>query len=127
MTAHNPYREDVKAWIDTLQRSEPHDGRGKWGEAYDRLHVALQHARKLRRYSAIPAVVAAAAFVILLHGEVWDLDDVQMLFGMEALALLLLHFVLTKMFVVLAYEDQVQTLLRYYGAEDVALKEESLQ
>lgn len=127
MSANNPYREDVKAWIDILQRSEPQHARGTWGKAYDSLHTALLHARKLRRYAAIPAAILAGAFVIFLHGSVWDLHDIYNLFIVEAVALLLLHFILTKVFVVLAYEDQVQTLLRYYGAQDVPLEEEAVQ
>lgn len=127
MSASNPYREDVKAWIETLYLHEPHHNRDAWGAAYDSLRVALLHARKLRRYAAIPAVVLAAILVIVLHGQVWDLQDALNMFGVEAIVLLVLHFILTKVFIVLAYEDSVQTLLRYYGASDVAFGPEAIQ
>jgi hypothetical protein len=127
MSANNPYREDVKAWIETLYQHEPHHSRDTWGVAYEGLRTALLHARQLRRYCAVPAAILAAVLVIVLHGEVWDLQDAANLFGVEAIVLLLLHFVLTKIFVVLAYEDNVQTLLRYYGATDVPYEPEAIQ
>ena len=127
MSAQSPYREDVKAWMETLYQREPHHSRDTWGAAYDRLRTALLHARKLRRYCAIPAAVVAALLVIALHGEVWDIQDAVNLFGVEAIMLLLLHFILTKVFVVLAYEDRVQTLLQYYGATDVPYEPEAIQ
>lgn len=119
--------EDVRAWIETLDRGEPDQPRNTWGGAYDRLHDALLYARKLRRYCAIPAVVIAAVTVITLHGRVWDFDDIRNLFGIELAAVLLLHFLLTKVFPVMAREDRVQTLLRYYGAKDVPHEEEAIQ
>lgn len=118
---------DIRVWMDVLDRAEPEHLRGKWGEAYDRLHDTLLNARKVRRYCAIPAVLIAAATVILLHGQVWDFDDIRNLFGVELMTVLLLHFLLTKFYPVLAQEDRVQTLLRYYGAQDVPHEDEAMQ
>ena len=119
--------DDVRAWIDTLDLGEPDQPRGGWGEAYDRLHDTLLSARKLRRLCAIPAILIAAGAVILFHGRVWDFEDIRNLFGFELCLVLLLHFLLTKVFPVLAREDRVQTLLRYYGAKDVPHEEEAIQ
>ncbi|ANP44864.1 hypothetical protein [Candidatus Viadribacter manganicus] len=119
--------DDVRAGIDTLDRGEPDQARGGWGEPYDRLHDALLDARKTRRYCAIPAMLIAAALVILFHGRVWDFEDIRNLFVIELGAVLLLNFLLTKVFPVLAREDRVQTLLRYYGAQDVPHEEEAIQ
>jgi hypothetical protein len=127
MNPKQPNREDVKAWVETLYRREPQHDRRTWGEAYDGLHAALLHARKLRRYCTIPAALLAAVFVVLLHGRVWDFEDIRNLFAVELIVLTGLHFFLTKIFVVLAYEDGVQTLLRYYGAHDVPYEEEAIQ
>ena len=127
MNPNQPSREDVKAWLETLYRREPQHDRRTWGKAYDGLRVALLHARNLRRYCTIPAAVVAAAFVILLHGRVWDFEDIRNLFAVEFLVIAGLHFFLTKIFVVLAYEDSAQTLLRYYGAQDVPYEQEAIQ
>ena len=127
MSTANPTRAQVDAWIDTLDYSEPDRPRGIWGEAYDRLHMALLHARKIRRYCLIPAAIAAGILVIVFHGRVWDFDDIRNVFGIEGGLILALYFLLTKFFPVLARENRVQTLLRYYGAKDVPHEEEALQ
>ncbi|MCX7359746.1 MAG: hypothetical protein NT015_16610 [Alphaproteobacteria bacterium] len=119
--------DDVRAWIDTLDRGEPEQPRLGWGESYDRLHDTLLYARRIRRYCAIPAILIAAGVIILFHGHVWDFDDIRNLFGTELCMVMLLHFALTKVFPVLAREDRVQTLLRYYGATDVPHEHEALQ
>lgn len=123
----NPTRTDIDAWIDTLDRAEPHHSLGAWREAYDRLRAALLQARKIRRYCAIPAAVIAGVLVIVFHGEVWDFDDIRNLFGVEGAVLFGFYFLLAKIFPVLGREDRVQTLLRYYGAQDVPHEEEAMQ
>jgi hypothetical protein len=127
MIAANPSREQVSAWIDKLDRAEPHGSRGSWSAAYDGLRVALLHARKIRRYCLIPSVIVAVAVIIFFHGEAWDGDDVRNLIIAQTSLLFLSHFLLTKMFAVLADEDRVQTLLRYYGAQDVPPEHEAMQ
>lgn len=118
---------DVQAWLDKLERAEPHHARGTWIAFYDRLHDTLLRARKIRRYCAAPAAIVAAMTVILLHGNVWDLDDVRNLFLVEFLALGIVAFALTRLCPVLADESRVQTILRYYGAQDVPAEHEAMQ
>ncbi|QGZ95544.1 hypothetical protein [Terricaulis silvestris] len=127
MSLNNPTRVQVAAWIDVLDGAEPQHLRGRWGEAYDRLHTALRYARKVRRYSAIPSALIAVVLVIIFHGEVWDFDDIYNLLGLEMAVLFTGYFVLTKMFAVLAEENRVQSLLRHYGAQDVPHEEEAMQ
>lgn len=114
-----PSHAEIEAWIDTLDRAEPHHVPAQWSEAYAQLLAALQHASKVRRYSAIPAAIVAALLIIVFHGESWGADDIRNLFGAELAALLSLNFLLEKLYPVLDRESRVRALLKYYGAHDM--------
>lgn len=112
--SERPSARDIDTWIDRLDRAEPHQS--GWREAYDRLDATWARARAIRRYCAIPAAIVAAIAVIVLHGQAWGFDDLQHLFSVEAAVLLLLFWIVAKLFPALDREDRISALLRYYGA-----------
>lgn len=118
-----PTLAEVDGHIDTLDRTEP--TRSGWQPAFNALHQALGHARKVRRYCVIPAAVIAAALIIVFHGEVWNWDDARNLLAVELILLGGMRFAMTKVFAVLDREDRVQALLRYYGAKDLPYEDEA--
>ena len=77
--------------------------------------------------AALPVAIFAAVLVIVLHGEVWDWDDIRNLFVVEILTLMLVHFVLANSNPALQRERRIAALLRYYGAQDVADEEALLE
>jgi hypothetical protein len=129
-----PSLPQIEAWVDILDRAEPE--RAGWRTAFANLKEQLGKARSLRD---IPRRPVFAFFVIAstIHSvNTWLSGGPGFLtwsfwLSLVAGTLLLIYFIweavlLTRMLTVLALEERVAALLRYYGAKDVPLYDEAL-
>lgn len=114
-----PPLAEIDRHIDVLDRAEPHLPDPKWLGSYLVLRKALRRARDTRRVCAAPVVVLAAIVVILLHGEAWDLYDLQWLVLLDAMGVGLLRAFLANVYAPLLREERIQVLLRYFGDDQL--------
>jgi hypothetical protein len=120
-----PTLEEVDRHINVLDHAEPYTAQDTWRPSFNFLRATLLGARRVRNYCTIPAAIIAALLVVLFHGDVWDWDDFRNLLGLEAAAIFGLRIAMSSVFAALEREDRLQTLLRYFGATDVILDEET--
>lgn len=124
-------RTEVDRLVDTLDRSEP--TQTGWRQGFDRLKAALTSARRFRSFFRRPLMLLITVAVALnaahrLAPQLLNLPDTAPLaLAIVAGALLLITEVVMRVrFPVLQLESRVQTLLRYYGAEDVKIEDEAV-